>query len=83
MKVKIMCNHPVATRAGPQEWDGKVYSYSGDLLDLASLGAWLSAKVGFSFAFSRGMSRVENGRCIFFPLKYRVGVHCMWVEEVS
>lgn len=80
MKVRIMCNHPISNREGPRSWDGKIHDLPVDPLDLEGVAKWVKRKVGFKL--SPGHSRVEKGRCILFPARRQVGVHCMWLEPV-
>jgi hypothetical protein len=81
-KVRIMSNHPIATMSPPECWDGKVHEYDGDLLDVRTLGAWLSKRVGIRFNYRLGWSRVDGTRCVFFPFRSS-NVHCMWVERIE
>ena len=83
MNVRIMCNHPIATRSPPECWDGKVHSCDASLLDVKTLGAWLTKRVGFRFNYRPGHSRLSGGKCVFFPSRRKAGIHAMWVEEVS
>ncbi len=81
MKVTIHCNHPISNPPGASTaWDGKVHDCDVDIMNVLALGAWLTKKVGFKFNYWPGTSRVENGKCVFFPLQRVTGIHCMWVE---
>jgi len=78
--VKIMVRHPIDSRKGPDEWDGKVHECDVDLRDVHALGVWLSKKMGIKFSYRVGESRMIDGRAVFFPRRYTTGVHCAWVE---
>ena len=83
MLLRIMHNHPIATASPPRCYDNRVHKYNGNPLNLRELGKWLEARVGVRFNYRAGWSRVENGRCIYFPAKQTTGIYCMWIEEVS
>lgn len=82
MKVRIMCNHPIATQQPPQCWDGEVHDFDGSWLDLKSVGAFVTKKTGIRFDYSPRYSRREGNEVILFPKRRQTGIHCMWLEEV-
>jgi len=81
--IRILCRHPINSPHGPDLWDGKQHEYDGNLLDVRALGAWLTKRTGISFNYLPGHSRREGDRCVFFPTRRQVGVHCMWVEKAA
>lgn len=82
MKVTIHANHPISNPPGVStRWNDKVYEYSGDLRNVAELGAWITKQVKITFNYAPGYSRLVNGKCVFFPKRRVTGVHCIWVEE--
>ena len=83
MLVRIMSNHPIATRSPPECYDGKTHDCDVNPLDVHALGAWLTKRVGFKFDYHPTASRLEGTRCVFFPARRRTGLHAMWIEPVT
>ena len=85
-RVRIEANHPIATKDGFTDWDGKVHILPDELAyrpTIQEIGKWLTKHVGITFSYELGASRMIDGTPHFFPKRPTIGVHCMRLVRVT
>jgi hypothetical protein len=82
MLYKLVANHPIASAAGFEDYDGKTFDVDAPL----SWDEWCKVaerRLGFKVDRRPGTSRMIDGIPCFFPRPTRTGVHCVKIVRVE